>query len=50
MNDRASERIRPAVRRLCRASVSSVAATIAGGTGEVQRNIIATRGPGPPRG
>jgi alkylation response protein AidB-like acyl-CoA dehydrogenase len=48
--DAATNRYAPNKGRLMRTYLNAVSATIAGGTGEVQRGIIAGRGLGLPRG
>ena len=48
--DENDEKWTPMRRRWSRAYLSSVSSTIGGGTSEIQRNIIATRGLGLPRG
>jgi alkylation response protein AidB-like acyl-CoA dehydrogenase len=50
LTGRGESRWEPLMGRIGRFQLHSVAATIGGGTSEVQRNIIATRGLGLPRG
>jgi len=50
LTGRGQDRWAPLMGRLGRFQLHSVAATIGGGTSEVQRNIVATRGLGMPRG
>jgi alkylation response protein AidB-like acyl-CoA dehydrogenase len=50
MASRSQNRWEPLMGRIGRFQLHSVAATIGGGTSEVQRNIISTRGLGLPRG